>query len=204
MPGVRHRAGEPGQPGQPGLRPAGNRLPRHNNPAVGGRRGPAVSSNNTGMPKPDTLQPADDPHDLDRFVRAQADDYEQALAELRAGRKRTHWMWYVFPQLAGLGFSEMAQRYAIRDLAEARTYLAHPVLEQRLLAAAEAVLRVDGRSAAEILGSPDDLKLRSSATLFAVVAPPGSVFDQLLAKYYGGERDGKTLRLLGTSAADHE
>lgn len=145
----------------------------------------------------DPPRPADDPHDLRRFVAAQAGTYEQALAELRAGRKRTHWMWFVFPQLAGLGSSPMTQRYAIRDLAEARAYLAHRVLGARLVECAEAVLAVDGRSAAEVLGSPDDLKLRSSATLFARVAPPGSVFERVLAKHYGGGRDVRTLDLLG-------
>src|SRR5581483_1128089 len=131
----------------------------------------------------------DDPFDLDRFVRAQEGTYERALAEVRAGRKRTHWMWFVFPQLDGLGSSPTARHYAIKSLAEARAYLAHPVLGPRLVECAEAVVGVEGRSAHDIFGSPDDLKLRSCATLFACVAPPGSVFDRLLAKYYSGERD---------------
>jgi uncharacterized protein (DUF1810 family) len=143
---------------------------------------------------------AADPHDLGRFVEAQEGDYERALAEIRAGRKRSHWMWYVFPQLDGLGSSTMARRYAIRSLAEAEAYLRHPLLGPRLLECAEAVVGVEGRSAAEIFGPPDDLKLRSCATLFACVAPPGSVFDRLLAKYYGGVPDGRTLRLLGRDA----
>jgi uncharacterized protein (DUF1810 family) len=138
-----------------------------------------------------------DPFNLARFVEAQADDYERVLAEITSGRKRSHWMWYVFPQLAGLGFSSTAQFYAITSLDEARAYLAHPVLGPRLLACAEASLRVEDRSANEIFGSPDDLKLRSSATLFACVSEPGSVFEQLLAKYYAGERDPRTLELLG-------
>ena len=138
-----------------------------------------------------------DPHDLARFVHAQAGDYEQALAEVRAGRKRSHWMWYIFPQFAGLGFSSMAQRYAIRSLDEARAYLAHPVLGARLAACAEAALGVEGRSAAEVFGSPDDMKLRSSATLFAAITPPDSVFAQLLDKYYRGERDERTIALTG-------
>jgi uncharacterized protein (DUF1810 family) len=140
---------------------------------------------------------AGDPHDLNRFVQAQEDDYEQALAEIRSGRKRSHWMWYVFPQIDGLGFSATSRRYAIKSLAEAKAYLAHPVLGPRLTECAEAALGVEGRSAHEIFGSPDDMKLRSCATLFACVAPAGSVFDRLLAKYFQGERDGKTLRLLG-------
>ena len=137
-----------------------------------------------------------DPYELQRFVEAQDAVYDTALAELRAGRKRSHWMWFVFPQLAGLGSSDVSRRYAIRSLAEAGAYLAHPVLGPRLTECVEAVLGVNGRSAHEIFGSPDDLKLRSCATLFARVMPPGSVFDQVLAKYFGGERDENTLRLL--------
>ncbi len=140
---------------------------------------------------------ADDPYDLARFVGAQERDYERALAEISAGRKRTHWMWYIFPQIAGLGVSSTAQHYAIKSLAEAKAYLAHPVLGPRLLASAEAAVGVEGRSATDIFGSPDDLKLRSCATLFACVSPRGSVFERLLAKYYRGERDGRTLQLLG-------
>ncbi|MFB3820071.1 MAG: DUF1810 domain-containing protein, partial [Candidatus Methylomirabilales bacterium] len=130
----------------------------------------------------------DDPHDLNRFVRAQEGDYERALAELRSGRKRTHWMWYIFPQLDGLGFSATARHYGIKSLEEARAYLAHPILGPRLEESAEAVLRIEGRSATAIFGSPDDLKLRSCATLFAAASPPGSVFERLLGKYYGGAR----------------
>lgn len=142
----------------------------------------------------------DDPHELNRFVPAQQEDYARALAEIRSGRKRSHWMWYIFPQLDGLGFSSMAKRYAIRSLDEARAFLAHPLLGPRLLECAEAVLAVEGRTAHDIFGSPDDLKLRSCATLFACVSPPGSAFDLLLQKYYAGERDGKTLQLLGMNA----
>jgi uncharacterized protein (DUF1810 family) len=139
----------------------------------------------------------DDPHDLGRFVRAQEDDYEQALAEIRGGRKRTHWMWYIFPQVDGLASSSTSKRYSIKSIEEAEAYLDHPILGPRLLECAEAVLGVEGRSASDIFGSPDDQKLRSCATLFACVSPPGSVFDRLLGKYYRGGRDGKTLRLLG-------
>jgi uncharacterized protein (DUF1810 family) len=130
-------------------------------------------------------------------VEAQAGDYDRALAELRAGRKRSHWMWYVFPQFAGLGFSPTSQRYAIRSAAEAEAYLRHPVLGPRLVECCEAVLGVTGRSAHDIFGSPDDLKLRSCATLFAAVSAPGSVFQRVLDQYFGGERDERTLRLLG-------
>jgi uncharacterized protein (DUF1810 family) len=105
----------------------------------------------------------DDPHDQNRFVLAQAGDYEQALAEIRAGRKRSHWMWYIFPQVDGLGFSPMSRRYAIRSPDEARAYLDHPVLGRRLVECAEAALGVEGRSAREIFGSPDDLKLQACA-----------------------------------------
>ena len=139
----------------------------------------------------------DDPYFLGRFVLAQQDDFEQALAEIRSGKKRTHWMWYIFPQIDGLAFSSTSKYYSIKSVEEARAYLDHPILGPRLLECAEAVLRVEGRTATDIFGSPDDLKLRSCATLFACVSPPGSVFDRLLAKYYRGERDGQTLRLLG-------
>ena len=140
---------------------------------------------------------ADDPHDLSRFLRAQDTGYEQALSELRAGLKQSHWMWWIFPQFHGLGASSTSQHYSIKSVTEARAYLAHPVLGPRLLACAEAVLHVEGRSATEILGSPDDLKLRSCATLFACVSSQGSVFERVLDKYYRGERDDSTLRLLG-------
>jgi uncharacterized protein (DUF1810 family) len=136
---------------------------------------------------------------LNRFVRAQETDYQRALSEIRSGRKRSHWMWYIFPQIDGLAFSSTSKHYAIKSLAEAKAYLDHPILGPRLLECAQAVIGVEGRSATEIFGSPDDLKLRSSATLFACVSPPGSVFDRLLEKYYRGERDGKTLQLLGNA-----
>ena len=143
----------------------------------------------------------DDPYDLNRFLRAQEIDYEQVVSEIRSGRKRSHWMWYVFPQVDGLGFSSLSKLYSIKSLGEARAYLAHPVLGPRLLECAEAVVSIEGRSAAEVFGSPDDLKLRSCATLFACVSPSGSVFDRLLGKYYRGLRDGKTLQLLGMDSA---
>jgi uncharacterized protein (DUF1810 family) len=135
-------------------------------------------------------------YDLARFVQAQERDYEQALSEIRRGRKRSHWMWYVFPQYDGLGSSPTSRQYAIKSLAEAEAYLAHPVLGPRLLESARAALAVEGRSAVEIFGSPDDMKLHSCATLFASISPPGSEFHQILDKYFGGERDEKTRRLV--------
>ena len=139
---------------------------------------------------------AGDTHNLNRFVQAQENDYRQALSEIRSGRKRSHWMWYIFPQLDGLGFSSTSKRYSIKSVAEAAGYLGHPVLGPRLRECAEAVLGVEGRSAFEIFASPDDKKLRSCATLFAFVSPEGSVFERLIGEYYRGERGGKTLRLL--------
>jgi uncharacterized protein (DUF1810 family) len=145
---------------------------------------------------------AEDPYDLKRFLLAQEADYDRALSEIRVGRKRSHWMWYIFPQFDGLGFSSTAKHYAIRSLAEAKAYLEHPVLGPRLLECAEAVVSLEGRSATEIFGSPDDLKLGSCATLFASVSSRGSVFDRLLGKYYQGKRDAKTLRLLTGDTAN--
>lgn len=137
-----------------------------------------------------------DPYDLERFVAAQAGVIDEALAELRAGRKRSHWMWFVIPQIAGLGHSPMAERYAISDADEARAYLAHPVLGPRLTEAADALLAHAGRTATSILGTPDDLKLRSSATLFASVSPEGSVFHRVLDAFYDGAPDDATTVLL--------
>jgi uncharacterized protein (DUF1810 family) len=139
----------------------------------------------------------DDPYDLHRFVAAQERSYDQALAELRHGRKMSHWMWYVFPQFDGLAFSATSQHYAIKSTDEAKAYLAHSLLGPRLLECCETVVNTAGRTAHEIFGSPDDLKLRSCATLFAAVSPQGSVFERLLTKYYGDEPDRKTLQLLG-------
>jgi uncharacterized protein (DUF1810 family) len=133
--------------------------------------------------------------DLDHFLTAQAPVYDQVLTELKGGRKRTHWMWFIFPQIAGLGFSETSRYYAIRDLDEARAYLAHPILGARLGECANLVLKVPYRTAHEIFGSPDDLKLRSCATLFALVSPAGSVFHQLLERFFGGAEDTRTMEL---------
>jgi len=137
-----------------------------------------------------------DPFDLDRFIRAQAGAYPQAMAELRAGRKRSHWMWFVFPQLEGLGRSDMARRYAIGSLAEARAYLAHPVLGARLRESVEAVNALSDLTAHAVFGSPDDVKFRSSLTLFAQAAPEEPIFRQALERYFGGEPDPLTVRLL--------
>jgi len=137
------------------------------------------------------------PHELNRFVEAQKGVCERALAEVRAGRKRSHWMWFIFPQIDGLGSSPMAKKYAIGSRAEAEAYLAHPFLGPRLVACAEAAAAVPGpASALDVFGSPDDRKLWSSATLFACVSPEGSVFDRVLERYFRGERDPATIRLL--------
>lgn len=146
--------------------------------------------------------PTADAHDLARFVQAQRGSYEGALAEIRRGRKRSHWMWYILPQIAGLGFSATSRRYALRSKSEAEAYLRHAVLGPRLLECAEAALAVEGRSAREIFGTPDDLKLRSSATLFAAVSSGGSVFHRLLDKYFAGAPDEATLEILARLGQD--
>ena len=139
---------------------------------------------------------AADPFDLDRFVQAQEPVFDTALAELKAGRKQSHWMWFVFPQLRGLGFSSMAQRYGIGSLDEARAYLAHPVLGPRLRLCTRTVLEVEGRSLNAILGSPDDMKFRSSMTLFTLAAgDEDSVFREALDHYCDGRMDDRTLTL---------
>ncbi len=141
---------------------------------------------------------AGDPYDLSRFLDAQETTYEAALSEISSGEKRSHWMWYVFPQFEGLGSSGTSRRYAIGSVPEAEAYLAHPILGRRLVECVEAVLRIEGRSAYEIFGSPDDMKLRSSATLFASVSADGSVFHRIIDKYFLGRHDDRTLRLVGT------
>ncbi|MGA7827029.1 MAG: DUF1810 domain-containing protein [Geobacteraceae bacterium] len=140
-----------------------------------------------------------DPFDLDRFISAQERSYDSVLAELRSGQKRSHWMWFIFPQIVGLGRSSTAQHYAIKSLEEARQYLNHPLLGPRLLECAGAVAVIEGRSVEAIFGYPDDLKLRSSMTLFASVAQdPHSVFNQVLDKYFQGEPDIRTLQIMET------
>ena len=133
---------------------------------------------------------------LERFLSAQEHDYEIALSEMRNGRKQSHWMWYIFPQIQGLGYSSMAQFYAIKDREEAVAYLNHPVLGKRLEEITEALLNIRENDAKEVMGYPDDLKLKSSMTLFYVVSGR-SVFKQVLDKYYFGELDEKTVSLLG-------
>ncbi len=137
-----------------------------------------------------------DPFDLERFVRAQTGVYQTALAELRAGAKRSHWMWFVFPQIAGLGSSDMARRYAIASLAEAQAYLAHPVLGPRLLACVDAMLGHSKKSATAILGGIDAVKLRSSMTLFSRAADGPAPFERCLAVFFGGEANPATLAIL--------
>ena len=141
---------------------------------------------------------AGDPYGLRRFVDAQeqANTYEHALDELRAGRKRSHWIWFVFPQIAGLGHSPMARTYAIASLAEAGAYLDHPALGPRLLECARALLANEDRTAVEILGEVDALKLRSSMTLFARAAPNEPLFREILDHFYGGEEDPATGQVL--------
>lgn len=137
-----------------------------------------------------------DPFDLERFVRAQAPVFAGALEELRQGEKRSHWMWFVFPQLQGLGTSTMARRYAISGKDEARAFLTHPVLGSRLLDCTLAMNALEGKSAFEVLGSPDDQKFQSSMTLFAAVADDPQPFMAALDKYFGGQKDSKTVEFL--------
>ena len=137
----------------------------------------------------------DDPYDLDRFVLAQDLVYMQVRDELGRGRKASHWMWFVFPQIAGLGFSERSQRYAISGRDEARAYLAHPILGPRMRECVRLVLAVEGRSAHEIFGSPDDSKLHSSLTLFADVSDD-EIFNMALQEYFGGDLDVATMERL--------
>lgn len=138
-----------------------------------------------------------DPFDLKRFITAQEGIYGRVLAELKSGRKRTHWMWFIFPQIKGLGHSPTSIHYAIKSIAEARRYLGHPVLGGRLTECSEALLALEGPTVSEIFGYPDDMKLKSSMTLFAAVAEdPRSAFIRVLEKYYHGEPDARTLRLL--------
>lgn len=134
---------------------------------------------------------------LDRFLDAQRGDYAAALAEVRRGRKTSHWMWYIFPQIAGLGQSSTARYYSIRDLEEAREYYAHPVLGQRLREISGALLDLRGSDPVAVFGGIDSMKLKSSMTLFSVAAPDDPLFQQVLDKYYGGEQDVLTLRILG-------
>jgi len=136
-----------------------------------------------------------DPYDLQRFVEAQRSAYDRALRELRAGRKTSHWMWYVFPQFRGLGFSETARFYGISGLDEAVAYLAHPILGPRLRACVEAMLSIDDRTAEDVLGPIDGKKFRLSMTLFARAAPDEPIFTKALERYFAGEQDARTIEL---------
>jgi uncharacterized protein (DUF1810 family) len=138
-----------------------------------------------------------DPFDLARFIQAQEGVYSQALGELRRGRKTSHWMWFIFPQTEGLGHSSMAQHYAIKSQSEAKAYLEHPLLGQRLIECCEAILNHQDLTASQIFGYPDDMKLRSSLTLFALVAGDDSIFKSALDRYFDGEPDQNTLELAG-------
>jgi uncharacterized protein (DUF1810 family) len=134
-------------------------------------------------------------YDLSRFHKAQQGSYETALAEIRSGRKRSHWIWYIFPQIQGLGFSSTAQYYAIENLEEAKAYLADPVLRERLLEISNALLALDSCDPSEVMGYPDDLKLRSSMTLFSLAEPECTVFRDVLDKFYDGQEDSRTIAL---------
>lgn len=137
-------------------------------------------------------------YDLDRFLKGQARNYDAALREIQSGCKRSHWMWYVFPQIQGLGYSSTAQYYAIRDLGEAKAYLQHPVLRERLLEISNALLSLDSHNASAVFGWPDDLKLRSCMTLFAEAEPECDVFQRVLDQYFNGRKDESTLSILAT------
>jgi len=134
--------------------------------------------------------------DLNRFIEAQQEDYDIALREIKEGRKRSHWMWYIFPQLNGLGFSAMSKKYGIKDLKEAEAYLKHSVLGPRLVEISRELLKLPGQNATQIFGSPDDMKLHSSMTLFSCVPGADVVFDEVLRKYFEGCKDRQTLSLL--------
>ena len=139
-----------------------------------------------------------DRYNLDRFVAAQEGMFEQACAELRRGRKTGHWMWFIFPQIAGLGFSEMSREYAIRSIDEARAYLTHATLGPRLREICAIVNEIEGKTAYQIFGSPDDMKLRSSMTLFAHATEENGVFVEVIRKYFGGVEDERTVELMET------
>ena len=135
-------------------------------------------------------------NDLKRFLEAQENDFATALAEVKNGKKQSHWMWYIFPQIAGLGFSSMANFYAIKTKAEAENYLAHPILGKRLIEISNALLEVEGKTANQIFGSPDDIKLKSSMTLYGALENTNPVFQKVLDKYFDGAKDQRTLELI--------
>lgn len=135
--------------------------------------------------------------DLKRFTDAQETSYAIALSEIKNGRKRTHWMWYIFPQIAGLGSSETSKFYAIKNKTEAEEYLRHPTLGKRLVEISEALLEIEGKTANQIFGSPDDMKLKSSMTLFGAMDDANPVFQKILDGYFGGAEDERTLQIIG-------
>jgi len=135
-------------------------------------------------------------YNLERFVDAQQRDYQNALSEIKNGRKRSHWMWYVFPQIQGLGFTEMSRFYAIKDINEATAYLQHPVLGKRLTEISKVLLTLKNTDATSVFGNPDDLKLRSSMTLFAAVKESDPVFQAVLDKFFKGVKDARSLEIL--------
>jgi uncharacterized protein (DUF1810 family) len=138
----------------------------------------------------------EDHNNFQRFLDAQAGSYATALAEIRSGKKKSHWMWYIFPQIAGLGFSDTTKFYAIKDLREAQAYLQHPVLGTRLKEITNELLQLESRDASGIFGSPDNVKLKSSMTLFAALPHPDQVFQEVLDKFFGGSLDTRTLKIL--------
>jgi uncharacterized protein (DUF1810 family) len=148
------------------------------------------------MIKANDTNSGDDPFQLNRFINAQERIYAGVVKELRDGQKQSHWMWYIFPQIDGLAHSTTSKYYAIKSIEEAQRYLNHPILGMRLVECTETVLAIEGRSISQIFGYPDDMKLKSSTTLFAYVSASHSVFIRILDKYFKGERDGKTLQLL--------
>jgi uncharacterized protein (DUF1810 family) len=133
---------------------------------------------------------------LDRFLKAQEEDYETALSEIRSGHKRSHWIWYIFPQLKGLGFSSTSEYYGINGLSEAKSYMENEILRARLIEISEALLTLESSDAEDVMGYPDNLKLMSSMTLFAEAAPEEKVFQRVLDKFFGGKKDQRTLELI--------
>ncbi|RYE20741.1 MAG: DUF1810 domain-containing protein [Sphingobacteriaceae bacterium] len=136
------------------------------------------------------------PQNLNRFLDAQKSSYQTALAEIKNGRKRSHWMWYIFPQIQGLGFSETSKSYAIKDASEAEAYLQHPILGARLIEISTVAAQLSANNATQVFGSPDDLKLKSSMTLFAALDQADPVFQSVLDKFFGGKKDNQTLQIL--------
>ena len=141
-------------------------------------------------------------YNLKRFVDAQENEFQNALNEIKNGRKQSHWMWFIFPQIAGLGFSETSKFYAINDIIEAGLYLEHKILGSRLIKISEELLKIEGKTAREIFGSPDDLKLKSCMTLFSLLQNTNLVFEAVLNKYFNGTKDSKTLQLIKINSSE--